>query len=390
MGVALLTGCQDRPYACGLAMALTSGGASLDMIGGTEQDSPELHTQPRLRFVNLRGSQRRVGVVKKVTGLLAYYARLIRYAARSSPPLLHILWNDRFEYFDRTILTMYYRLLGKKVVLTAHNVNRNKRDKNDSVLNRLTLRVQYGLVDHIFVHTRKMKQELIDEFGVGEQAVTVVDHPINDAFPDTLLTSAEAKQRLGLTEREKTLLFFGRLRPYKGLEYLLSAFEELSSRDDSYRLIIAGEPKKGDEAYFANVRERVKGLRASAQVMLRTQFIPDGDVELYLKAADVLVLPYTDIEQSGVLFLGFTFGLPAIVSDVGSFNEVVVDGETGFVCKPGDSDDLARTIGRYFESDLFKNVGQRRREIREQFRSRHSWTAFAATTRHVYEQLLRR
>src|ERR1035441_629832 len=76
----LLTGCQDRPYAFGLAMALIAKGVSLDIIGGDEIDSPELHTTPQLRFLNFRGSQTtNVSFAKKLSKLLVYYAKLIRY-----------------------------------------------------------------------------------------------------------------------------------------------------------------------------------------------------------------------------------------------------------------------------------------------------------------------
>ena len=68
-----------------------------------------------------------------------YYAKLIRYAATAKPRIFHILWNNKFEFFDRTLLMLYYRLLGKKIVLTVHNVNAGRRDSKDTRLNRLTL-----------------------------------------------------------------------------------------------------------------------------------------------------------------------------------------------------------------------------------------------------------
>ena len=146
--IGLLTGCQDRPYAFGLAMALVSKRVGVDVIGGDEIDSPELHVTPNLRFLNLRGNQHeKVGIAKKLSKLASYYARLMRYAARSKPRILHILWNNKIEWFDRTILMLYYKALGKKLALTAHNVNQARRDAKDSLLNRVTLRVQYRLCD---------------------------------------------------------------------------------------------------------------------------------------------------------------------------------------------------------------------------------------------------
>jgi D-inositol-3-phosphate glycosyltransferase len=388
--IGLLTGCQDRPYAFGLAMALASKRVGVDIIGGDDIDSPELHATSNLRFLNFRGSQgNNANFADKLSQLLVYYLKLIRYAARSKPRILHILWNNKFEYFDRTILMAYYKMMRKKVALTAHNVNQARRDGNDSLLNRLTLRIQYRLCDHIFVHTRKMKDELCQDFGVSEEAVTIIRHPINNAFPDTALTPSEAKQKLGLRDEEKAILFLGRLRPYKGIEYLLDAFRLLAAKCSDYRLILAGEPKKGSELYRDEIQQTVENDFKPGQIIPRIQFIPDNEMEVYLKAADVLVLPYKEIFQSGVLFLAYSYGLPVVATDVGSFREEIVEGDTGFLCSPGDVADLAGTLEKYFASDLYRALLTRRPEIREYARRVHSWDAVAELTRKAYEESLR-
>src|SRR5580704_13038478 len=387
--IGLLTGCQDRPYAFGLATALISKGVSLDIIGSDEIDSPELHTTPNLRFLNFRGSQKNhANVADKLWKLLVYYSKLMRYAVRSKPKVLHILWNNKFEYFDRTILMLYYKVLGKKVALTAHNVNQARRDSKDSVLNRATLKIQYRLCDHIFVHTQKMKGELCRDFHVAEKSVTVIRHPVNDAFPDTELTPAEAKRRLGLRDDEKAILFFGRIRPYKGIEYLLDAFRLLSTDEQANsRLIVAGEPKKGSEDYLHEIQQSVERDFNQGQVILRIQFVPDEEMEVYLKGADVLVLPYKEIFQSGVLFLAYSFGLPVVATDVGSFREEIVEGRTGFLCQPGDPAELAKAIETYFASDLYKNLKVRRQEIKDYADANHSWNAVADLTRNAYAEM---
>jgi glycosyltransferase involved in cell wall biosynthesis len=302
--------------------------------------------------------------------------------------VFHILWNNKIQFFDRTLLMVYYKLVGKRVTLTAHNVNQARRDSNDTALNRLTLRIQYRLCDHIFVHTQKMKDELVAEFGVRQRDVTVIRHPINNAFPDTDLTPAEAKERLGIRDTEKTILFFGRIKPYKGIEHLLSAFQRLMTNDGNYRLIIAGEVQKGSEQYLAEIKRTITREIDRGQVILKIQFIPDSEMELYLKAADALVLPYNEIFQSGVLFLAYSFGLPVIATDVGSFREEIVEGRTGFLCKPADPVELAKAIETYFRSDLYRNLGKRRVEIRDYANVHHSWDAVAELTRNVYADLV--
>jgi len=390
--IGLLTGCQDRHYAFGLATALAAQGVCLDVVGSDEIDSPELHATPNLRFLNFRGDQRRrIGFANKLFRLLVYYGRLIRYAAHSKPRMLHILWNNKFELFDRTFLMLYYKACRKKIALTAHNVNQARRDAKDSLMNRVSLKIQYRLCDHIFVHTQKMKEELWQDFRVANDAVTVLRYPLNNAFPDTELTPIEAKRQLGLRDDEKAILFFGRIRPYKGIEHLLDAFRLLSvPSEGTYRLIVAGEPKKGSEAYLDEIQQVVARDFTSGQVMLKIQFIPDEEMELYFKAADVLVLPYKEIFQSGVLFLAYSFGLPVIATDVGSFREDIVEGDTGFLCKPGDPADMARAIETYFASGLFKNLSLRRQGLKDYVNLYHSWRAVAELSCAAYARVLGR
>lgn len=390
--VALLTGGSDRPYVYGLATAMAAQQVALEVIGGAENDGPEMHATPGLKFLNLHRVEQAAGPVAKLSSILACYLRLIRYTAGAKPKVFHILWNNsnKFIYFDRTGLMLYYKLRGKKIVFTAHNVNVGRRDGKDSALNRLTLKIQYRLSDHIFVHTEKMKSELLEEYGVHDRAVTVIPFGINNSVPDTDLSSLQAKGRLGIAPGEKTLLFFGVIRQYKGLEYLVRAFQKLAEGGGQYRLIIAGRAKKGSESYLAEIQEAIARGPGRSQVTQRIEFVSDAEAELYFKAADVCVLPYTQIFQSGVLFLSYSFGLPVIATDVGSFEDDIVEGKNGFLCKACDAEDLARAIERYFASDLFKNLNQRRQEIREQANARHSWSVVGARTREVYAALLGR
>jgi glycosyltransferase involved in cell wall biosynthesis len=282
---------------------------------------------------------------------------------------------------------LYYKLQRKKIALTAHNVNAGTRDSNDSFLNRFTLRMQYRLADHIFVHTERMKNQLVQGFGIRPRDVTVIPFGINNSVPDTALTRAGAKQRLGV-ENVKTILFFGRIGPYKGLEFLVEAFERLAAKDEGYRLIIAGELAPGCEKYYRDIQQSISSDAVRVRIIQKNQYIPDDETELYFKAADVLVLPYTQVFQSGVLFLGYNFGVPAIATDVGSLKEDIVEGKTGFISQPRDPVDLARTIERYFASDLFSGLNDRRGEIREYARARHSWDVVGEMTRLVYTRLV--
>jgi glycosyltransferase involved in cell wall biosynthesis len=391
IAVGLLTGGGDKPYAFGLAMELISKGVAVDLIGSDDLHRPEFHGNPKLNFLNLRGDQHpAASLLTKVLRVSGYYAKLVRYAATAKPKMFHVLWNNKFQLLDRTLVMYYYKLLGKRIVLTVHNVNAGKRDCNDTALNRITLRIQYRLADHLFVHTEKMKQELIEEFGVQAARITVIPLGINNAVPNTILTPAEAKQRLGILDGEKAILFFGRITPYKGLEYLTAAFQEILARRSNYRLIIAGRPEKECEGYWSLIREAIREDVEQGRVLLRAEFIPDEETEIYFKAADVLVLPYRYIYQSGILFLGYSFGLPALAADVGSLKDEIIEGKTGFVFRPEDSVDLAAAIEKYFASDLYRDLSRRRKEIRDYATERNDWDVVGQMTMNVYADLLRK
>ena len=386
--IGLLTGGQDRHYAVGLGTALMQQDVAMEVIGSAEIDGPEFQGNPRVRFRNLHGDQHSAGLAQRISRILIFYARMFRYTVVSKARIFHILWNNKLQVFDRTLLTLFYKAAGKKVVLTAHNVNAGRRDKKDTWLNRVTLKCQYKLADHVFVHTKKMKDELVGEFEVKPEKITVIPYGVNNAVPFTQLTGEQARERLGLRNDEKVILYFGAIKEYKGLEYLVAAFQLIAARGN-YRLIIAGEQKKGYEEYWRSIEQSIETDPSRDKILQKIEFIPDAETETYFKAADVAVLAYTEIFQSGILFLAFNYGLPVIATDVGSFSEDIVEGRTGFICQPRNADDLAAKIESFFQSELYRDLERRRPEIRDYANSRHSWDVVGEMTRDVYSKLLR-
>ena len=387
--VALFTGGGDKPYAVGITEALTEQGLLVDFIGSNELDCPEVTDREGVTFLNLRGDQGEdAPFARKVIRILVYYARLARYTAVARPRIFHILWNSKFQLLDRVVLMLYYRLLGKRVVLTAHNVNAAKRDSEDTWFNRFTLEIQYRLCHHIFVHTARMKTELAADFGVSDARISVIPFGINNTIPTTSMTTLEAKRRLGIRDAEKTVLFFGQIGPYKGLHDLISALSILRHANTHVQLVIAGKVKPGRHEYWEGIQRAIQDGGLTEQVVQRIQFIPDAEVEPYFKAADVIVMPYTHIFQSGIPFLAYSFGLPVICTDVGSLSDDVIDGVTGFVCPPNDPAALASAIVTYFSSELYASLHERREKIRRFASEGHSWRTVGEITKGVYAQLL--
>ena len=385
--VAIFTGGGDKPYALGLALGLAAEGITMDFIGSDFLAAPEILNNPSIRFLNLRGDVRaEVPIHRKIGRVARYYWRLVRYAVGAKPPIFHILWNNKVELVDRTVLMLLYRALGKRVVLTVHNVNVRQRDGNDSIVNRWTLGVQYRLADHLFVHTERMREQLCGEFGISGDKVSVIPFGINATVAATELSYDAARQRLGLARSDKVLVFFGNIAPYKGLHVLVDALARIAAALPECKLIIAGRPK-GEENYWGAIEKRIVDLDLADKVTRRIEYVPDDETEVLFKAADLLVLPYTHVFQSGVLFLGYNFGLPVVATDVGSLKDDVADGETGFVCAPDDPQALADAIGRYFASDLYRSMPACRSRIRQWALDRNSWAKVAALTVATYRAL---
>jgi len=388
MKISLLTGGDDPTYALPLSSVLCSKGVNVDFIGSDSMLNSKIPRNENVNYLNFRGDQNpNAPLFQKVFRVLKYYYKLVRYAARTDSKLFHILWLNKFVYFDRTVLNIYYKILGKKLVFTAHNVNAAKRDGHDSLMNRLTLRFMYNTVDHIFVHTEKMKMELIDDFGIEQNKITVIPFGINNVIPQTKLTRSEARQILNLGSKQRVLLFFGQIASYKGLKYLVLALRELAEEFEDIKLVIAGKIKKGHEKYWESVSLLLQERGLREHLIERIEFIPDEEVEIYFKAADVLILPYTFIYQSGPLFLAYNFGLPVIATDVGSFSEEIIEHETGLICKRRDPKDLADKIALYYESQLFKNLESNRANIIRYANEKYSWEKVADITVRVYKNL---
>jgi D-inositol-3-phosphate glycosyltransferase len=386
--VSLLTAGKDPHYALGLLSALTARGIRVDFVANDAMKSAPAAGHPLVNYLNLRGDQRReAGLWTKTTRVLRYYRGLMRYAAGPSSKLFHILWFNKFEWFDNTLLILFYRMLGKKLVYTAHNVSTASRDQRTNRLNEWSLRFLYRHVDHVFVHSENMKSELVSLFGLELDRVTALRFPVNDVTPRSGLSRLEARRKLGVNGEDRVLLFFGNIAPYKGLEDAVEALGLLRDEwGEKVRLLIAG-PIKNAATYWREIEALVGKSGLQANVVAHPELIPEEAVGDYFAASDVLLLPYRRVYQSGVLFLSYNQGLPVIAADVGGLAEGVVEGETGFLCRPEDPRDLAEKTVKYFESPLYRDLESRRSQLIDFVQKEHSWAAVAERYDRVYGEL---
>lgn len=174
-----------------------------------------------------------------------------------------------------------------------------------------------------------------------EKPAKQVLHPLYDNF-GAAISQSEARKHLGISEDKKLLLFFGFIRPYKGLDLLLRALKEI--KDPSVQLLVAGEFYEDANTYKTLIDEL--GIRD--KLILKTDFIPDSEVKYYLCAADVVVQPYKNATQSGVTPLSYHYEKPMIVTNVGGLPSLVPHEKAGLVCEP-DPSSIAAAITRFFE-----------------------------------------
>jgi len=206
------------------------------------------------------------------------------------------------------------------------------------------------------VHSEHDRELIASQYRIDPSRITVIPHGLYDQYP--ILSKEESKLQLGIGGNF-VLLFFGLLRPYKGVSHLIQAFEKLPSYLlEETVLVIAGEAWEDQESL-----NRIKESPVSDRIILENRYISDEDIPVFFSAADLLVLPYTRASQSGVAHIGIAYGLPILATQVGGLVESLGSyAGTRFV-RPGDNDGLADTI-----KDLILHKSQDRYDPPEEMR----------------------
>jgi D-inositol-3-phosphate glycosyltransferase len=270
------------------------------------------------------------------------------------------------------------RALGLRVVVTAHDVR--------SFVERLSVpwmvERAYRLAHRVIAQSEVAERELGTK--VPMHKMTVIPHGNYLHVIDETPAREEARERLGLSGEGGVLLFFGQIKEVKGLDVLLRAMPRLIRERPDTTLLIAGKVWKDD---FEKYRRQIDALRISGNCVLDIRFIPDPEVAGYYAAADMVVLPYRRIYQSGVLLMAMSYGRPVMVSDIEGMTEVVSDGENGYVFPAGDDEALAeRLIEVMSRPEEMRRVGAR---ALSHMHKHHGWDAIGQSTAECYRAALK-
>ena len=389
MKISILNAGQQTDYLYGIVSGLSEIPSLEIEVVDSDSSVGVIDTFPRTTLYNLRGDNLSTQTIfTKAWRISKYYVRLLWYTAHTQSEIFHIQWENSISLFDRTILILYYKLFGKKMVYTAHNIYKDARDGRATFLQWISLKIMYHLMDYVIVHTQKMKNELCSLFHVSPEKVVVISHGINNRIARSGLSQKDARVKLGIESTVHAILFFGQIDEYKGIEKLIDASSLLVRENPDVVLMIVGKPKR-QLNYAAKLKSQAAKILPEKNVLFRMQFIPVGEVETYFAAADCLVLPYKRIFQSGVIFLAYRFGLPIIATDVGSFREDIIEGVTGFVCKPDDAEDMAEKLQMFFNSNLYHLREQTRAHIMELAEQKYSWSDIGRQTHEVYARVMK-
>jgi glycosyltransferase involved in cell wall biosynthesis len=202
--------------------------------------------------------------------------------------------------------------------------------------------------------------------------------PPYNVFNQTPLPRAEARARLGIAQDEPVLLFFGFVRRYKGLRYLLKALPDIRNEIPA-RLLVVGEFWEDERAY----RDLVRQLGLEGVVQFYSEYIPNDEVAIYFSAADVVVLPYLEATQSAVAQLAIGFEKPMIATSAGGMAEAIVDRQTGLIVPPADSAALSEAVLRYFGAGLAEPFARNIRESKES----SSWMPLVYLIEELYAEI---
>jgi glycosyltransferase involved in cell wall biosynthesis len=223
-----------------------------------------------------------------------------------------------------------------KTISICHNIIPHEKSILDNFLTKRFLKA----IDYFIVHGQSEKEKLLNIFPeINVKNIVVTPLPsFENQFKYEKLTTEEARNKINL--HGKVLLFFGIVRPYKGLINLLQAMPLINERYNDVTLQIVGE-FWWDQRKIA---EKIINELDLQNVRIIDNYVPDKDVGIYFQAADVLVIPYERGSGSGVISIAFSYNKPVVATNVGTFSEVIKDKETGLIIQPKNPQAIADAI----------------------------------------------
>jgi glycosyltransferase involved in cell wall biosynthesis len=304
----------------------------------------------------------------------AAMSALIQIIRKLQPDVLHVQeTND--PWYDLTLL--FNRM--PPLVTTIHDVFRHPGDRQNIFGADYTKRISFYRSDRTIVHAQALQQALSQQFQVPAQRINVLPHgELGSLYRRRAIADPAVRQGKRIEREPQTLLFFGRIWPYKGLKYLLAAMPLIAAKFPEVKLIIAG---KGEnfEQYFPDGIDR-------HQIEIINNFIPPEQVAALFQRSTIAVLPYIESSQSGVAALAYGMGTLVVASAIGGLTELIKPEQDGLLVPPGNIEALAAAIIRLLRDRQLQH--QLQTAAFERCQADLSWHRIATQTVAVYRQAI--
>ena len=276
--------------------------------------------------------------------------KVARKIIKSDPDLVIIPWWTFFwapQFWTISLLIKIFT--SSKILFICHNVVMHESKLIDKLSTKFVLKNG----DFFIVHSEDDQRNLLTMF--PEARVKKSFHPTYDVFNTGGFDPYKIRKKYGI--EGKVILFFGFVREYKGLKYLIKAMPEILF-EITVTLLIVGEFWQDKDEYLY----LIDNLGIKDNIIIIDDYIPNEEVGSYFVAADLVVQPYTSATGSGIVQMAFGFNKPVVATMVGSLPEVVEDGKTGYLVQPRSSQELAEAIVKYFRENsavrFKKNIEQ--------------------------------
>jgi len=266
------------------------------------------------------------------------------------------------------------KLFGIKMVWTVHNIVNH--EKKFSFLESFFTKLFAIFCNEIIVHSQFAKKEVIKIYKIKESLITVVPHGNYIDYYKNTISREQARQQLTLNKKDVVFLLFGQIRSYKGVPELINAFKNLKSQQT--KLLIIGKPR--NNKMISDIQNECKKNKNIKAVL---EFILKDEVQVYMNASDIIILPYRNVLTSGAAILTMSFAKPIIAPAIGCMPELLGK-NGGILYNPTEKDGLIKAMRRALKIN-FKKMGKYNFEFAKQL----PWHKIAKKTCNVYQQCLK-
>lgn len=303
------------------------------------------------------------------------------------PDILHIHWLSPFLLVSsrkKTVLKsisfiselLILKAFGVKIVWTVHNIT--SHEKKHRSIELFFTKILSRLCDKIIVHSLSAKKKVMKVYGISRNSlVVVIPHGNYINSYKNVVNKLKARNQLKIDMEDLVYLCFGKIKPYKGILELIDTFKKLKQM--KIKLLLAGKPVNDETGN--EIREK---CNMDKNIKIIFDLVPDDEIQVYMNAADIVVLPYRDILTSGAVILAMSFSKPVIAPAMGCIPDILDNGGN-LLYNPLEKDGLLKAMKRALDIGL-KKIGKHNFELAKQLQ----WNDIAKKTYEVYQECLKK